>query len=211
MHPLSNLRFSHESAAELEERGARFDVIMCSEVLEHTFQPAQLLQQFHGLLRGEGLLIVSVPNGWGAFENLQRMDKLLHRLGIGYIIDYGGWLVRASYSVERSRTLPARPGARVVENEAAGYLNFDSKHVQFFRLQRLEGLFREAGFAIEDRRGRILLCGPYADFWARVLASARVLFRLNNWLADWLPFGWAADWMFALRRVPKDRHGAASR
>ena len=63
----------------------------------------------------------------------------------------------------------------MVENEAAGYLNFDSKHVQFFRLQRLEGLFREAGFAIEDRRGRILLCGPYADFWARVLASARVL------------------------------------
>ena len=97
------------------------------------------------------------------------------------------------------------------EVKAAGYLNFDSKHVQFFRLQRLEGLFREAGFAIEDRRGRILLCGPYADFWARVLASARVLFRLNNWLADWLPFGWATDWMFALRRVPKDRHGAASR
>ncbi len=39
-----------------------FDCIICADVLEHLQQPEQLLEQLHGLLKPDGVLVVSLPN-----------------------------------------------------------------------------------------------------------------------------------------------------
>ena len=46
-----------------------FDVIWCSEVLEHLFEPAFALREMHRLLKPNGRLLVTVPYH-GRFKNL---------------------------------------------------------------------------------------------------------------------------------------------
>ena len=198
LHALPQFSFGTETARDLLARGARFDVIVCSEVLEHTTTPADYLCDFRGLLLDGGLLLVSVPNGYGAFETLQRVDRALQRIGIGPLVDWSVWLLRLGYWRLRGRGTPPRPSEPAVASETAGYLDCSSTHVQFFRLPQLLALFAGAGFALEASRGRVVLCGPYVDFWAAL--SPQLLLRFNAWLADVLPLGWAADWMFRLRR-----------
>ena len=39
----------------------RFDAIYCLEVLEHTYEPWEVLKQLHSLLKDDGYLYISVP------------------------------------------------------------------------------------------------------------------------------------------------------
>ena len=63
-------------------------------------------------------------------------------------------------------------------------------------------MFSESGFRVVARRARTFLCGPYVDTLFRLSPGRQALFRMNNRLADLLPFSWAADWMFLLE--PKE-------
>ena len=60
----------------------------------------------------------------------------------------------------------------------------------------LEAILAQSGFRIVERRARTSFCGPYVDVLFRVLPFEQALCRMNNRLADLLPFRWAADWMF---------------
>ena len=60
---------------------AQFDLVVCSEVLEHVHHP----RQFHPLTRvlvPGGGMIITTPNGYGAFEWFTSLQKLLARVGI---------------------------------------------------------------------------------------------------------------------------------
>lgn len=45
-----------------------FDFVVCSEVLEHLNHPEKTLNSINGILKESGLLIVTVPNGYGPFS-----------------------------------------------------------------------------------------------------------------------------------------------
>jgi SAM-dependent methyltransferase len=59
----------HDVAQRLPFRDHRFDVIWCSEVLEHLFDPGFALQEMHRVLAPGGLLLVTVPYH-GLFKNV---------------------------------------------------------------------------------------------------------------------------------------------
>ena len=186
-HPVSpNLTFGTETADDLRERNARFDVIVCSEVLEHLPDPARCLRDLRGLIVDDGLLFVTVPNGGGAYEVLTSVKKTLDRLGVNRLLDDVRGLAKR---VAGRAPHPAADGA-----DDAPFFEHGG-HVQFFRLPRLRALFAETGWDLLETRGRTLLCGPYADFWVAWLS----LHTLNNALADRLPPRLAADWMFCAR------------
>ena len=42
--------------------GNEFDVVFCGEVIEHLFNPDALLEDLHGVLRRDGVLVLSTPN-----------------------------------------------------------------------------------------------------------------------------------------------------
>lgn len=204
-YALPNLRFRMGSLEVLWEERLTFDVIICSEVLEHQPTPPEFLRLLRRLLRNEGALIITTPNGYGSYEWLCSLQRLLDKVGLHSFLRAPYHAVQ--YYIKAFRRgnqgfLPVRPAE---EDPIPGFLNTESVHIQFFRLKRLESLFQDSGFQVMARRARTLCCGPYADHLFHLWPSPQALFRANNRLADILPFGWAADWMFLLERSPTVR------
>ncbi|MFI5206075.1 MAG: class I SAM-dependent methyltransferase, partial [Candidatus Paceibacterales bacterium] len=67
---IPNVRFMKMSAEELVSSGQKYDVVICSEVLEHLTDPNALLAVLYSSLADNGKLIVTVPNGRGPRELL---------------------------------------------------------------------------------------------------------------------------------------------
>ncbi|MEQ8361792.1 MAG: methyltransferase domain-containing protein [Cyclobacteriaceae bacterium] len=66
----SNVSFNAIGAEELVTSGTSYDAIICSEVLEHLSEPENLLITISLLLKHNGKLIITVPNGNGPREAL---------------------------------------------------------------------------------------------------------------------------------------------
>ncbi len=128
---LSNVEFRKENAENLRIEGLSFDVVICSEVLEHLYEPENLLQPLHGLLNKNGIFIVTVPNGVGPRELLvtrpyisMRKIPLLLKLINSFkkILGYQGTTIQSSAS--------------------------DLDHVQFFTRRALRKLAEKTSFRI---------------------------------------------------------------
>lgn len=178
-----------------------FDVVICSEVLEHVDDPSGFLAKLSLLIRPAGALIITTPNGRGSFEILCATARVMKRLGAHQLLRWTVWKLRQASAGLRGAPTPVRPLDHVATDDDRGFLNVDSGHVQFFSVFRLEHLFEGAGLRIVARRARTLLCGPYVDAMFALCPWRSTLFRWNNRTADILPFAVAADWMFLLRRA----------
>ncbi len=199
-YALPNLSFRVGDLQDLSEKDLGFEVIVCSEVLEHLENPREFMEGLRRLLRPGSALIITTPNGYGSFEMLHRLERMLSRIGVHQAVRWGFWQCRKLIRRVQGRPLPATPLAKMPGDQDPGFLNQDSVHVQFFRLGALERLFSDSGFRVVARRARTLLCGPYVDVAFRLFPCRQTLFRLNNRLADVSPFSWAADWMFLLEQ-----------
>ena len=182
-YALPNLEFRVATVDDLQNEQGLFDVIVCSEVIEHLHDPGILLSSLHRLLREDGRLIVTTPNGKGPYEILSSLEKRLSR--------------NRAYQVAR-RVAHVDNASK---GEDAGFMNWDSQHVQFFRLSDLERLFLASKFRVVERRPRTFLCGPYVDLMFRWMPFRKSAIRLNANVADALPMQFAADWMFLLKKM----------
>lgn len=199
-YQLPNLTFKALSLERLLEHADQFDVVICSEVLEHLENPGDFLRSLRKLVVPHGVVIITTPNGYGSFELCCSLERRLKRFGIDHCMRRIHQLLRPSSGRHLDKQDEAEGGR---QQETLGFLNVDSGHIQFFRRRTLEQLFRGAGFVIVERRARTLLCGPYLDQLLKLLPFRDLLYRFNGRLADSLPFTWAADWMFLLERQEK--------
>jgi len=199
-YPLPNLLFRMGRLESLIEEGHRFDLIVCSEVLEHLHRPQDCLALLRRLLQPVGALVITTPNGYGSYELLCRLQRGLTSLGIDQ-------LLRRAVHARRERKARAVEAAICAPvpaaNEQVGFLNFESGHVQFFRERHLLQAFETGGFRVTERRARTFLCGPYIDVLLRLPPFRQALYRMNNRVADLLPLSWSADWMFLLEPTEK--------
>lgn len=211
MHPESiaaaQSRYSHDhltfrvaSLDTLIQESCVFDVVVCSEVLEHVDDPASFLRSLSALLAPAGVLILTTPNGFGAFEWLSSLERAFQRTGVHSLIRSTVWNARKAARAVRGLPVPSSPLDGITEKNV-GFINIDSGHVQFFSLRRLEALFAGAGLQIVARRARTLLCGPYVDVLLALMPGRSHWYRWNGAAADNLPFACAADWMFVLTRA----------
>lgn len=65
LNSFPNVRFEVKSAEQLVADSQQYEAIICSEVLEHLHQPDNLLKVLRQILKENGILIVTVPNGMG--------------------------------------------------------------------------------------------------------------------------------------------------
>lgn len=68
----------------------QFDVVVCAEVIEHlTFNPTNMLNEIHRVLKPNGLLILTTPNVLRLFYNYHNTRNIIH--GINIYDPYSGY------------------------------------------------------------------------------------------------------------------------
>jgi 2-polyprenyl-3-methyl-5-hydroxy-6-metoxy-1,4-benzoquinol methylase len=158
----------------------RYDLIICSEVLEHLYRPQRLLNTMTRLLKDDGLLFITVPNGYGPREILGRTEKFLrHRLKLGGCID------------------SARSKARMLDAAtkcAVHTSNPDQDHVQKFTTRQLTELFKRAGLSLIERVNSIFI------FSVVLRTKSGVVDTVDGRLADCLPHSLASGWYLLCRK-----------
>jgi SAM-dependent methyltransferase len=168
----TNLTFICGEIAELPA-SRPFDVVILSEVLEHLEQPEKMLRSAAQLLGPDGILIVTVPNGYGEFE----LDS---------------WIFR-SLHLQRMVNALARNSPEVI----ASTDNQECGHLQFFTRSQLRRLFDSCGLVPFRKGAASFLAGPIAG---HILARSARFIEWNARVTDTLPFVFASGWYFALRR-----------
>lgn len=108
-----------------------FDLILCTEVLEHLLWPQRLLEEMHRILAPGGKILLSVPN----------IASLAYRIA---------WLMGRIPSCAASGNLPMELCGTAYRKDNGDLLG---GHVVDFNLQRLVALLDHAGFAVIRRKG----------------------------------------------------------
>lgn len=154
-----------------------FDVVVLSDILEHVEDPLHIIRTATKHLAPGGMVLVCIPNGYGPYENEQRFLRVtrLDRL-IEITIRWGKRLMQ-----------------RRVEKQAE--YNYDSGHIQFFRMSDFESLSAAANLRIEELANGALFGGG-ATYYLGLLMPFIVTPSL--WFADRLPSRWVSTWYFRL-------------
>lgn len=155
----------------------RFDVIVLSDILEHVDQPGRILAVALDHLAASGMVLVCIPNGYGPYENEQRV---MRATGLDRLME------AAIRGVKR--LLGGRP-------ERQAEYNYDSGHVQFFRMADFEALAHGAGLRIDEQANGALFGGALTYTFGVLLPF---IVRPSLALADRLPVRLASTWYFRL-------------
>lgn len=178
----SNLVFAADASMAAP---AAYDVVIASEVLEHVERPLEFLEYARSRLSPGGCVLLTIPNGYGAFELASTLQIVLDRFGL---LEQLVTLKRRLFGA----VSPAPVAALAPMTLAA------SPHVNFFSSREIRRLFAAAGFTVLGASNRTWLCGFLLD----LLISRLGLAEWNARVADRLPIWMVADWMFVL--VPED-------
>lgn len=157
------------------------DIIICSEVLEHVPKPLELLFSLKRCLKQEGIIILTVPNGYGWFE----MEKFFYEsLRLKSAFNFLNKIIPIGKLFNFQRDLPL-----VTLDEEDG-------HLQRFTPGKLDSLFNKAGLRIAQESRAGIFGGQISE---NFLGGCKPLLKFNNWLGDILPPFFAIDWYFVLR------------
>lgn len=166
----SLLRFEHLSQDSSYPKG-----IIVSEVLEHLSDHRlfTLLLEIRAKLLYGGLLLVTVPNGYGWFE----MESFLwFRTGIGKLL-------------EKSKLLGLMGRVKRLILGAAIELPYpstlsSSRHRQRFTYRSIQTLLERNGFEVTEITGSVLFCGPFSNLFLTGIAP---VMGINCLLGRWFP------------------------
>lgn len=200
------------SSSLLQEwEGPPFHIIICSEVLEHQAKPEDLLQAIRCALVEKGLLLVTVPNGYGYYELESFITRIVpflpavaDRLERYLVRTVGTPALRRRHKIEYGGEDSDRDRWRNATEQSS--LAADEKHYQAFTPSRIRRLLTSQDFEICAFRNNTFLAG---NAWNALIRSLDVVLYWNGRVADFLPRLVSSDWMIASRRttVPgTDRH-----
>lgn len=161
----------------------KFDAIILSEVIEHVSDPYALLKGIRQKLKNTGVLILTLPNGYGPFE----IDQYFAKKNFLWIRSLHSWYIRKIRKRER----------------AVATSNEDSPHINFFSWPAIHDLIHLSGFRVEKYRARTFVAGDYATVFIRALSLAHLpaewLINQNANIADYLPPSSVSGWMFVCK------------
>ena len=152
-----------------------YDVVILSDILEHVESPSQLMSMAAGFINQNGLILISIPNGFGPSE-LER--KFLEFFKIDKLLN---WL----------RSIIAA----VVGRNSDAY-NADSGHIQFFKMKEIEALISASNLILAKKRKGALFGGGITYPLGTVFPW---IVKPSLRLAQKLPFEAISTWYFSCR------------
>jgi 2-polyprenyl-3-methyl-5-hydroxy-6-metoxy-1,4-benzoquinol methylase len=177
--------------ADLRDLDETYDAIIASEVLEHLTEDdlRSVLAAIHERLRPGGMLLVTVPNGYGWFELEAALwfrtgvDRFYRRRRVNRVVS------GVHHVLTRGYVDAAFPST--VAN---------SPHRQRFTYRSIRRLLASSGFDIEDTRGSVLIAGPFSQL---LFTGFGPSMRINATLGRRLP-PMAAGFYVAARASRRD-------
>jgi SAM-dependent methyltransferase len=163
-------------------REVTFDALVYADVLEHLHDPTSALRDHVRQLAPDGVVLGSVPNGYGPCEIEKYLTRHLHLYEI------------ARWPLQMARRLAgrARPDTGVVP------YNHESGHVVFFTLKMLDAMAKAAGLTI-TRFGHGGFIG--ADLTGATIFRSPRFAAWNARVSDRLPPRLVSTWYFEMRRI----------
>lgn len=157
-----------------------FDIIICSEVLEHQSQPERFLQTIKNKLTPEGMLLFSLPNGQSLEERLRR---LLNRNQSGRLAKR---IIKRLIGISTIQSLAQDP------------------HKQFYSYNRLTKQLREAGFMVLFSENASVWFKEFFYLMGRIWMKRggryfHVLDAWDNQMSDYWPRVTADGWLLEVR------------
>jgi len=187
VNPFPNARFELVNGDRLD-LSERFDLVVCSEVLEHQHNPMPLIRAIAGAMEPDGLAIITVPNGQGFRELMGRVENFMKdTLGLG----------RALKQLRKLASMPDADEKCVMHTsniEEAG-----TGHVQAFSLPGLRKRLARGGLDVIRVVKSFLIFSVFAGNRGNNWKS---LDRFDSRLADALPASLASGWYVLCRKGP---------
>lgn len=183
--PLPNLRFE---AAEDFQSDAPFDMVIASEVVEHVDDAPGFLRFLRSQLRAGGNLIVTIPNGYGAFELMTAIEVQLHLSGVLPVLSRLPFLNRFKAD---GGTYSGKADAGTDHRGDADTLAV-SPHLNFFSYRRFLRLCESAGLKLIRYQARTFLGG----LGFQQALKSQSLLQWNARVADTLSPYLCSGWMF---------------
>jgi len=185
---LSNVSFKYIAVEDLAIEN-KFEVIICSEVLEHLHEPESVIRSLKKQLSDDGLLIITVPNGFGPREVLMtkpmqwamKRNNLIWRFikGVKKIFGYSG---------------------KTIQSDAA-----DLSHIQFFSKNKLIELIGSDSLELNTFGVSNFIETVFP--FSLLTKKSILLQKLDAKLADVLPHqfasGFMSTWYFKKREASK--------
>jgi len=185
-NPFTNAQFEVADASTFEPAEG-FDVVICSEVLEHLAEPLRMIRTIERTMKDDGQAIITVPNGQGLRELLGRIeDHLCDRLGMRRLLR----------GVRRLLGMPDPDKKRTMHT--LNLMQDGTGHVQFFSLPGLRRRLERGGLEIVKVAKSFFIfsvfTGKRGDEWTAID-------RFDSWLADLLPASMASGWYLLCRKA----------
>ncbi|HEC91590.1 MAG TPA: class I SAM-dependent methyltransferase [Candidatus Atribacteria bacterium] len=151
---------------------SKFDIILCLDILEHLYDPPKLLKSVNNLCNSNGLLIVSIPNGYGFSELVSRVARNLEKI------------LRIQFINKFKR----KTGRFSIQSE-----NY-TPHVQKFTFNRFMQLLEHCGFKLVAHKNSTIFSSTLR--WCN-----NPLEMFDCKLADRLPKSMVSGWCMAFEKV----------
>jgi SAM-dependent methyltransferase len=158
-----------------------FDVVVYADVLEHVPNPLGVVTEHARLLAPDGIMIGSVPNGYGPCETEKFIDRHL----------------RLYKTLRFAKRTALRLAGRPPKDDVHIPYNLESGHIIFFTMRSLRRMAADAGLRIVrfDHGGFV-----GADLTGSTIFASRSFVDWNIRAADRLPSWAVSTWYFVLQR-----------
>ena len=186
-NPFQNATFLVAKTKDL--LGNQYDVVICSEVLEHIENYEPVIADLRRLCKPDGIVFITVPNGYGPFEIDSFLAKRLKQLSVPEKIrqPISRWI----------RSKHKQAGVASTEN-------IECPHVHFFTMRRIHQAI-ERHFEITMVEKSVFACGPFATM---ILGKNQRFIDWNVKLADKLPMALVSGWYFACKPKQDEEQGS---
>jgi len=176
-----NAQFIVQDAMQLPP-GQKYDFIIASEVIEHIKEPEKLLKFVKSILKDNGLLIITIPNGKSLEERIRKFTT--HN-------KFGNKFKKDIKNKIKEETIQTRA---------------NSPHLHFFSLKKFKKIITNLGYDIIACKNQAsIFKEAYYLFLRFIIKRGSGVFKLfdrvDNFLTDITPQSMADGWMFVVKKT----------